>query len=231
VKKLFLIFAGVLLGIILFQFLFYSCEKRKLNRGIDSLREQLDACLKAPAHSDTVKVSDALTKPINVPIHDYRVIGKKPLKPVSNTHYGGMGQDTTTGNYGVPLGSDFAFSIDSMEQREYTGTYIHPQFELHWTAKVTGTLDALTINPPSLIKSLIITNTKTVDLTKYQTPEPVKERGHIYTSLAVGTNFTAGNTIDANLMFVSRKGLGLITGVQSDFSQLYFRAGFIVKLK
>ena len=204
---------GVLAGIIIFQYLFYSCDKRKLNDVIEDRDAQIEACLHAPAVVDTNIHRDTLIVPIQVPIHDYRVTGKKPIK------------DT------VP-GSDFAFSMDSVEQRQYSGVYEHPQFQLHWTADVTGTLDGLTFNPPSLIKSLIITKTKTVDLTQYQKPQQaVKEKSHLYTNMGVGFNGKALNSVDVGLMYIRKEGWGLNAGIGTDFNNLLFRGGLIIRLK
>ena len=203
-KNIFLIFCGVLAGIILFQFLFYSCEKKKLNKTIALKEAAIQACINAPVTSDTVTVTHFLKDTIYLK-YTYRVT------------------DTVHESEAVD------WEAETIEQRAYSGTYEDPQFFVNWSAKITGTLDELTINPPSLIKGLEITKTKTVDLTDYQTDKPAKERAHLYTSMAVCTDFKGVNGIDINLMYLKK--LGVIAGLQTDFERMNFRAGIVVRLK
>lgn len=205
-KNIFLIFAGALVGVILFQFLFYSCEKKKLNKTIALKEQAIQACLNAPVTSDTVTVNHYLKDTIFL-TYKYKVT------------------DTVHGSGAVD------WEAQTIEQRTYSGTYEDPQFFVDWSAKVTGTLDEISINPPSLVKGLEITKTKTVDLTDYQVVDKPKEKGHLYTSMGVATNFKAINAVDLNLMFVGRRGFGLIGGIQSDFDVLNFRAGMVIRLK
>ena len=123
-----MIFCSFLFGIILFQFLFHKCDSKQKNKVIANLEQQLDACIKAPVVTKVDTIRDTITKVIHVPVTKYEIIERTPVR---------------------------ADSI--IETREYSGVYNHPQFELHWSANVTGQLNDLTIKPPSIIKSLVIT--------------------------------------------------------------------------
>jgi hypothetical protein len=202
-KNIFLIIAGCLLGVILFQFLFYSCEKRKLNKEITEVNQSLNACLTAPVKVDTVVITNVLKDTIYLK-YTHRVI--------DTIHY-----------------SDAIDWIDqTIEQRLYSGTYTHPQFEANWSAKVTGTLDEMTINPPSLIKSLVITKEKTVDISR--PPEPAKEKSHLYFE-GGWTYFNSVSGINADLMFIHKRGFGARGGISTDFERLGYNIGLVVRLK
>jgi hypothetical protein len=204
-KNIILIIAGALVGVILFQYLFYSCEKKQLNKQIETCKQEVAACVNAPVKVDTVTVESVLKDTIYLK-YNYKV---------TDTIYNSDAIDW--------LGL-------TVEQREYSGTYTHPQFQVNWTAKVTGTLDQMTINPPSLIKSLVITKEKTVDLTKYQT-EPVKEKSHLYAG--AGATFTRKEIqgIDINLAYIRKGGFGIRAGIGTDFENINYNAGIILKLK
>jgi len=200
-KKVTAIFFGALCGIIVFQFLFHKCESSKLNNKLDKKELELQACVNAPVVTHVDTIRDTLTKVIHVPVTKYEVIER--IK---------VGQDSI------------------IETRDYSGVYNHPQFELHWSANVTGTLNDLTIKPPSLIKSLVITKEKTVDLTQYQSDKP-KERSHLYTTFG-GTVLTDKFWgLDAGLMYVRKEGWGMYGTVGTDFTNLICRAGMVVTLK
>jgi len=202
-KNIILIIAGALVGVILFQFLFYKCEARKKDKEVSSLRGQLTLCLNAPVKLDTLIVMTVLTDTIYL---------KYTYKVTDTVH-----------------DSDAIDWINqTIEQRTYTGTYTHPQFEVNWSALVTGSLDKMTINPPSLIKSLIITKEKTVDLTQYQDCPP-KERSHLYANM--GGYFGAAEGIDVGLAYIRKGGWGLRAGVGSDFKGLTYNAGLFIRLK
>lgn len=204
-KNIILIIAGALVGIILFQFLFYKCEGRKKEKELSEIRGQLAECINAPVKLDTLIVRTVLTDTVYL-TYKYKVTDTVKVSPAVD------------------------WQNQTIEQRFYSGIYEHPQFEVHWSADVTGTLDRLTINPPSLIKSLIITKEKTVDLTKYQEC-PKIEQSHIYTTLAVITDLKAFKAVDLNLMYIHKKGFGLVTGIQTDFESANLRAGIVLKLK
>ena len=120
------------------------------------------------------------------------------------------------------------WQAQTIEQRFYSGIYEHPQFEIHWSADVTGTLDRMTINPPSLIKSLIITKEKTVDLTKYQQPTN-KEKSHLYANM--GGYFGSSEGIDVGLAYIRKGGWGLRAGIGTDFQGLTYNCGLLIRLK
>jgi hypothetical protein len=202
-KQITLIIGGALFGVILFQFLFYKCESGKKDKEIAAVNQLLKDCQNAPVKIDTVTVLNTLTDTIYLK-STYHVI------------------DT------VNVSDAIDWINQTIEQREYTGTYVHPQFEVDWTAKVTGTLDKLTINPPSLIKSLVITKEKTVDLTK--PPEPAKEKSHLYFE-GGWTYFNSVSGINADLMFIHKKGFGARGGISTDFERLGYNIGLVVRLK
>jgi hypothetical protein len=199
-----LYFCVALAGIILFQFLFYKCDRREDEKQIASLQQQLYDCVHAPVKSDTVVRRDTLKQVIYLPF-THKVIDTVNIR--------------TTEWLDCPI-----------EQSEYTGTYIHPQFELHWTANVTGVLNSMTINPPSLIKSLIITKEKTVDLTQYQTNVRC-EKSHLYTNIGAGFWGKQFNSADVSLMYIRREGWGLSAGIGTDFDKLIYKGGLILRLK
>lgn len=204
-KNTILIIAGALLGVILFQYLFYSCEKKKLSRQIENCMQEVEACVNAPVKIDTVTVAHVLKDTIYL-TYKYKIT------------------DTVHA-------SDAIDWIDqTVEQRTYEGTYSHPQFDVHWSALVTGTLDQMTINPPSLIKSLIITKEKTVDLTQYQT-QPAKEKSHLYASAGATFTFKDIQGIDVSLAYIRKGGFGIRAGIGTDFVGLNYNAGILVKLK
>ena len=202
-KNIILIIAGALVGIILFQFLFYSCEKRKLNKQITLCKEEVAACVNAPIKVDTVRITDILKDTIYL---------KYSYKITDTVHESGA----------------VDWQAQTIEQRFYSGIYEHPQFEIHWSADVTGTLDRMTINPPSLIKSLIITKEKTVDLTQYQEPTN-KEKSHLYANM--GGYFGASEGIDVGLAYIRKGGWGLRAGVGTDFQGLTYNCGLLIRLK
>ena len=200
-NKVTAIFCGVLFGIILFQFLFYKCESSKLSKKLDKAQLELQACINAPVVTRTDTIRDTLTRVIHIPVTKYEVAER-----IEIVH------DTV------------------IETREYTGTYTHPQFELHWSANVTGQLNDLSIQPPSLIKSLVITKEKTVDLTQYQT-EKVREKSHLYTTFG-GTVLTDKFWgMDVGLMYIRREGWGISAGLSTDFTNMMYRGGIVIKLK
>jgi len=202
-KNIFLIICGVLVGIILFQFLLHKCEDRKSNKQITELTANLDKCINAPLKVDTVIVTNVLKDTIYLEyVH----------KVIDTVH-----------------DSDAIDWIDqTVEQRLYAGTYKHPQFEIDWSAKVTGTLDEMTINPPSLIKSMVITKEKTVDISK--PPEPAKEKSHLYANLG-GTYFKGMAGVDVGLAWIHKKGFGVRAGLGTDFVNLQYNAGLVIRLK
>jgi hypothetical protein len=206
-KNAFLIICGVLSGIILFQYLFNSCEGKKKDKQIAFLHQQVKDCLNAPIEIDTIETTRILKDTIFL---TYR------YKITDTVHE-----------------SEAINWIDqTVEQRDYSGTYEDPQFNVHWSAKITGTLDEISINPPSLVKGLEITKTKTVDLTQYEPPKStIKEKSHLYTSLGVSTDFKAVNALDANLIYIHRRGIGIMAGMQTTFDRVNFRTGIILKLK
>lgn len=204
-KRITLIIAGALAGIILFQYLFNSCESRKKDKQMAAIITQLQACENAPEKIDTFVVRTVLTDTIYL-TYQYQVT------------------DT------VRVSDAVDWQARTIQQRTYTGTYVHPQFEAHWSALVTGTLDKMTINPPSLIRSLIITKEKTVDLTDYKCP-PAKERSHLYASMGAAFTFQEVTGIDAGLQWIHRRGFGLRAGIGTDFERVTYNAGMIIKLK
>lgn len=201
-KKIMTIFSGVLMGIILFQFLFYKCESGRSDKQIEVLEQQLSECINAPVKTDTLIRYDTLKQVIKLP-YTYRVIDTVKVDSLVNWN---------------------------LERREYTGSYNHPQFELHWKADVVGELWSLTIEPPSLIKSLTITKEKTVNIS--QDCDKVKpERSHLYTTFGgtvIGKDFGG---IDAGLMYIRKEGWGLSGGIGTDFNSMMYRAGLIIRLK
>jgi len=116
----------------------------------------------------------------------------------------------------------------TVEQRTYTGTYQHPQFDVNWSAKVTGTLDEMTINPPSLIKSMVITKEKTVDISQPQAE--AKEKSHLFANVG-GFYSKDVQGIDVGLMYVHRSGFGVRGGVGTEFENLFVTGGLVFKLK
>ena len=202
-KNIILIIAGALAGVILFQFLFYSCEKKKLNKQIDTCKQEVFDCVNAPVKLDTLIIRTVLQDTIYL-TYKYKVTDTVKVSPAVD------------------------WQNQTIEQRFYSGIYEHPQFEVHWSADVTGTLDRLTINPPSLIKSLIITKEKTVDLTKYQEC-PKVEKSHLYANL--GGYFGASEGIDVGLAYVRKEGWGLRGGIGTDFKGLTYNAGLLIRLK
>jgi hypothetical protein len=202
-KNIILIIAGALVGVILFQFLFYKCESGKKDRIIADKQKQIEICLNAPVKLDTLIVRTVLTDTIYLK-YTYKVT------------------DT------VKESGAIDWIDQTVEQRTYTGTYTHPQFEVNWSALVTGSLDKMTINPPSLIKSLIITKEKTVDLTQYQDCPP-KERSHLYANM--GGYFGAAEGIDVGLAYIRKEGWGLRGGIGTNFKGLTYNAGFLIRLK
>ena len=202
-KQILLIIAGALVGIIIFQFLFNKCESNKKDKIIASKDQQISDCVNAPIKLDTLVVRTVLTDTVYL-TYKYKVT------------------DT------VKVSDAVDWEAGTIEQRFYSGIYEHPQFELHWSADVTGTLDRITINPPTLIKSLVITKEKTVDLTKYQDCPP-KERSHLYANL--GGYFGAAEGIDVGLAYIRKEGWGLRGGIGSDFKGLTYNAGLLIRLK
>lgn len=199
-KKIALIILAVLAGIIVFQYLMYSCEGRKKDNHIAELQLALANCINAPEVITVDTVEKYLKDTIRLS-YKYRVL-------------------------------DTVYVTDPITRKEYTGKYNHPQFELNWSAQVTGTLDEMNINPPSLIKSLIITKEKVVPQTLIQPPgETIRERSHLYTSLNTGFTTKRLNSVDVGLMYIRKEGWGLQVGVGTDFDNLLFRTGLIIKLK
>lgn len=204
-KRIILILAGVLFGITLFQYLFYSCELKKKDRIIADKQEQITKCLSAPVKIDTLIIRTVLTDTVYL----------KFTHKVTDT---------------VRVSDAVDWENHTIQKRQYTGTFTHPQFDLNWSADVTGTLDKMTINPPSLIRSMIITKEKTVDLTKYQEcPKP--ERSHLYTDF--GATFTGKEIqgIDLGLQYIRKEGWGLRGGIGTDFKKLTYHAGMVIRLK
>lgn len=203
-KKIMLIISAALAGIIVFQYLFYSCESGKKDKEIVQLQEQLLACVNAPEQIRT----DTITHIIKDTIYSkstYRVL------------------DTV---------SDTVSSREPLTIKEYKGVFYHPQFEAHWRAVVTGTLDTMSITPPSIIKSLVITKEKTVPLALSDAPQStIKEKSHLYATLGSSFNMRQINSIDAGVMYIRKEGWGIQAGIGTDFSYLLYRAGLIVKLK
>ena len=196
------IFLLALVGVIIFQFLFYKCESSRLNKVIEQKDLAIAACVNAPVKIDTIVRTDTLREVIKLP-YTYRVVDTVKVDSLVNYE---------------------------LEHREYTGTYVHPQFEVHWKADVMGELGSLTIEPPSLIKSLVITKEKTVDLTQYITEKP-KEKSHLYTTFG-GTVLTDKFWgADVGLMYIRKEGWGISAGISTDFENLMYRGGLVVKLK
>ena len=204
-KKVSLIFSAALAGIIVFQWLFYKCESDKKDRIMEDKDRQIAACANAPTVIDSVEAPIYLWDTIYLP-------SKFTIKR------------TVTGSEAVD------WTNRTIQQRQYTGVYTHPQFQLHWAADVTGTLDRMTINPPSLIKSLIITKEKTVNLTQYITEKP-KERSHLYATFGVGMLGKEFGSADVGLMYIRKEGWGLQAGIGTDFEQLAYQAGMVIRLK
>jgi hypothetical protein len=198
------IFCAALAGIILFQFLFYKCERRQDKKENDGLREQLAACVNAPESVRVDTIRTVLTDTIRLPF-TRRVVDTVMVQ--------------TTDWEDCPI-----------EKSEYTGVYKHPQFEVHWTATVTGVLNDMYIKPPSLIKSLVITKEKTVDLTQYNTEKP-KEKSHLYTTFRVGIADKQLDGADVGLMYIRKEGWGLSAGLGTNFNQLTYHGGLIIRLK
>lgn len=206
-KKIFLILTGMFVGIIVFQFLFYKCETGKRDRVNADLRKQLSACVNAPEIVRTDTVSDTIRQTISVPVKEYIVVEKQPV-------------------------SDFDFAIDdSIEVRDYTGTYQHPQFQLNWRANVTGELNGLYVDPPSLIKSLIITKEKKIPCGQSDVVTVYKERSHLYAQAGLSWTPKTTNSMDAGLMYIRKEGWGISASVGTDFNTLLYRTGVIIKLK
>ena len=200
-NKATLIFISALCGIILFQFLFYKCESSRSKKELTLKQAQIDACLNAPIITTVDTIRDTVMQIIHIPITKYEVVERIVVK-----------RDSV------------------IETREYAGVYTHPQFELHWSANVTGRLNNLTIKPPSLIKSLIITKEKTVDLTQYIAEKP-QEKSHLYTTFG-GTVLTDKFWgVDAGLMYIRKEGWGLSVGIGSNFENIIYRAGLVIRLK
>ena len=205
-KKVFLLISGVLVGIILFQFLFYKCETGKQDRIESDLRKQLDACVHAPEVIRVDTVRDTIKTTISIPVTKYVVVDKVPS-------------------------SDFDFNVnDSIEVRDYDGVYEHPQFKLNWRANVTGTLNGLFIDPPSLIKSLVITKEKNI-ISPPEIREIYKEKSHLYAMMGLSWTDKAMNSVDAGIMYVRKEGWGLSASLGTDFNTLLYRGGLIIKLK
>jgi len=203
-KQIFLIISAALAGIIIFQYLFNSCESNKKEKQITELQDQLVACANAPEVIRVDTVRDTTQLVIRVPVKDYVVVEREV----------------------IPAGTD------SIEVREYNGVYEHPQFSLHWRANVTGTLNGLYIDPPSLIKSLIITKEKTVNVALNQPKGSTKkEKSHLYANLGVDFTKKEINSTDVSLMYIRKEGWGISAGIGTDFSYLLFRTGLIIKLK
>ena len=199
-KKLSLIILAVLAGIIVLQYLFYSCEGKKKDNHVAELQLSLANCINAPVMVTVDTVEKYLKDTIRL-TYKHKVL-------------------------------DTVYLTDPITRKEYTGKYNHPQFELNWSAEVTGTLDKMTINPPSLIKSLIITKEKVVPQTLIQPPgETIREKSHLYTSFNTGFTTKHLNSVDVGLMYIRKEGWGLQVGVGTDFNDLLFRTGLIIKLK
>jgi len=203
-KKVNYIFCGVLAGIIVFQFLFYKCEHRQDEKEKAGLREQLSACVNAPETVRVDTIRTVLTDTIRLPF-TRRVVDTVIMQ--------------TTDWEDCPI-----------EQSEYTGVYKHPQFEVHWTALVTGVLNDMYIKPPSLIKSLVITKEKTVDLTQYNTNKS-KEKSHLYTTFGVAMAGKELGGADVGLMYIRKEGWGLSAGLGTNFENLTYHGGLIIRLK
>jgi hypothetical protein len=204
-KNVILIIAGALAGVILFQFLFYSCEKKKLNKEIAVCKQQINDCLTAPVKVDTVTIENVLKDTIYL-TYKYKVT------------------DT------VHVSDAIDWINQTVEQRTYAGIYTHPQFEVHWSALVTGTLDKMTMDPPSLIKSLIITKEKTVDLTKYQEC-PKVEKSHLYANLNTTFTFKDIQGISVDLAYIRKGGFGIQAGIGTNFTGINYNAGLFIRLK
>ena len=200
-NKATLIFLSFLCGIIFFQFIFYKCESGRSENELALKQAQIDACLNAPVVVKVDTIRDTLPRVIHIPIIKYGVVERIIAS-----------KDTV------------------IETREYSGVYTHPQFELHWSANVTGQLNDLTIKPPSLIKSLIITKEKTVDLTQYNTEKP-KEKSHLYTTFGAGVSGRQLNSVDAGLMYIRKEGWGIQATIGTDFTNMIYRGGVVIRLK
>jgi len=202
-KTALLSITGALVIICIFLFFSKGCSDRKHDKEIALVRGQLDLCVNAPIKIDTVIVEKVLKDTIFL----------KYTYKVTDTVYESDAVD---------------WENKTIEQRTYTGTYNHPQFNIDWSAKVTGTLDNLTINPPSLIKSMVITKEKTVDLTKYQDC-PKIEKSHLYANM--GAFFGSSSGVDVGLAYVRKEGWGLRAGIGSDFNGMVYNAGLFLRLK
>lgn len=201
-KKATLIFCAALAGVIIFQFLFYKCESSRLNKVIANKDAQIALCVNSPVKIDTLIRYDTLKEKIYLPFT------RKVIDTVTLTQW----ED-------CPI-----------EQSEYTGEYTHPQFKIHWTANVTGVLNSMSIDPPSLIKSLIITKEKTVNLTQYQTKIKC-EKSHLYATFG-GTVLTDKFWgADVGLMYIRKEGWGVQAGISTDFTNLMYRGGMVIRLK
>jgi hypothetical protein len=202
-KKIMLVISGALLGVILFQFLFYKCESGKKDKDLALVREDLQKCLNAPVKTDTVIVTNVLKDTIYLKF-THKVV------------------DT------VKVSDAINWIDQTVEQRLYFGTYEHPQFEVNWSALVTGTLDTMTINPPSLIKSMVITKEKTIDISK--PPAECKEKSHLFANVG-GFYSKEVQGIDCGLMYVHRSGFGVRAGIGTDFEHLLYNGGVVLRLK
>lgn len=214
-KRITLIISAVLAGIIIFQYLFNQCEGNKKDRHIAELQLALANCINAPERITIDTVESILERPIQLKPTAENIIKERPVKVIYQ-------KDTIRDTI-----------IVNIPQREYSGTFIHPQFEAHWKAIVTGTLDDLTIQPPSLIKSLVITKEKVLPPTALNKPqgETIREKSHLYATLGSGFNMREINSIDAGLMYIRKEGWGIQLGIGTNFDYLLYRTGLIIKLK
>lgn len=204
-KNIFLIFIGGLAFLCLFLFFSKGCSEKKFKKELELKDKIIAECVNAPEKVDTVLVPTYLTDTVYL-TYKYKV--------TDTVHESGA----------------VDWQAQTIEQRFYSGIYTHPQFEIHWSADVTGTLDRLTFNPPSLIKNLIITKEKIIDLTKYQT-EPIKERSHIYASIGTTFTFKEVQGVDLGLAYIHKRGFGVRAGIGTDFSVINYNAGLLFRLK
>jgi hypothetical protein len=149
-NTVFKIVCGLLLGIILFQFISYSCDRSKWRKSEQFLNSALDSCFNAKQVPDTVWKFKTFRDTIKLK-YNYTIIDTVSV----------MG-DTV------------------LEEREYRGTFASDLLALRWRAIVLGELKGMEILPTSSYRFPQITLTRTVPQPERTPITTNYEKSHLY---------------------------------------------------
>ena len=114
-----------------------------------------------------------------------------------------------------------------VELREYNGKFENDAISLRWRAVIMGEMRSFTILPPSIYRYPQITSTRTVNIARPGFNNSVNyEKSHVY-FMAL---YTSVNSLSTSLMYINKRGWGVVGGATIYDEKLYWNAGMMFKL-